>query len=59
VALAPTEVAAAESAIPLLHDRGLVRGKPAAYVCRGFACRLPVTEPDALHEQLAELAAAV
>ncbi len=59
VALAPTEVAAAESAIPLLHDRGLVRGKPAAYVCRGFACRLPVTEPEALHEQLAELAAAV
>ena len=49
---APNDSAAA-SAIPLLADRGLVQGKSAAYVCRGFVCRQPVTEPDAL---LAELA---
>ncbi len=34
--------------IPLLAGRGLVDGKPAAYVCRDFACRLPVTSPDDL-----------
>ena len=49
----------APTAIALLEDRTLVDGKPAAYVCRGFACRLPVTDPEALQEQLAELAAAV
>ena len=59
VALAPDAAAAGASAIPLLHDRTLVGGRPTAYVCRSFACRLPVTDPDALREQLAEVAAAV
>jgi uncharacterized protein YyaL (SSP411 family) len=43
----------------LLGERGLVAGKPAAYVCRGFACRLPVTDPEALRDELAEVMAAV
>ena len=59
VAFAAGEDAANASAIPLLHDRTLVTGRPAAYVCRGFACRLPVTDADALRDQLAEVTAAV
>jgi hypothetical protein len=57
VALARAD--AAPSAIPLLEARTQLRGRPTAYVCRDFACRLPVTDPDALREQLAELAGAV
>ncbi|MGN7246746.1 thioredoxin domain-containing protein [Janibacter anophelis] len=33
---------------PLLADRPLVDGRPAAYVCRGFVCDAPVTDPQAL-----------
>jgi uncharacterized protein len=42
------------SAIPLLADRTRVDGRPTAYVCRDFTCRLPVTDPDGLRAQLAE-----
>ena len=44
----------ASAAVPLLLDRPLVGGAPAAYVCRGFVCALPVTDPDALKRLLAE-----
>ena len=42
----------APSAIPLLEDRGLVDGAPAAYVCRQFTCQAPVTTPGQLTEVL-------
>jgi len=54
VALAPADGEA--TAVPLLEDRLRLGGRPTAYVCRGFVCRLPVTDPDALRAQLAELA---
>ncbi len=38
----------AESMLPLLEGRGLVEGRPAAYVCENYACNLPVTTPEAL-----------
>ena len=34
--------------IPLLIGRSVVDGLPAAYVCRGFVCERPVTDPAAL-----------
>jgi hypothetical protein len=30
----------------LLNDRGLLHGKPTAYVCRGFVCQRPVNTPE-------------
>ncbi|MCD0447879.1 thioredoxin domain-containing protein [Actinocorallia sp. API 0066] len=39
--------------VPLLGGRDLVDGAPAAYVCRDFACRMPVTTPSALAKELA------
>ena len=35
-------------AAPLLADRPLMDGAPAAYACSGFACRAPVSDPGAL-----------
>jgi uncharacterized protein len=44
--------AEAADAVPLLADRPLVDGKPAAYVCERFTCQRPVTEPSDLASQL-------
>ncbi|RGC70303.1 hypothetical protein C5N14_04015 [Micromonospora sp. MW-13] len=38
--------------VPLLADRPLVDGRPAAYVCRGFVCQRPVSTVDDLLAQL-------
>jgi len=38
--------------IPLLQGRAAIDGKPTAYVCENFACRMPVTTVEELKEQL-------
>ncbi|TQS46546.1 thioredoxin domain-containing protein [Cryptosporangium phraense] len=38
--------------VPLLADRPLVGGEPAAYVCRGFVCDRPTTDPATLVDQV-------
>lgn len=38
--------------IPLLEGRGLMDGKPTAYVCENYTCRRPVTTAEGLREQL-------
>jgi uncharacterized protein YyaL (SSP411 family) len=40
------------SPIPLLGGRAQLNGRATAYVCQNLACRLPVTEPEALKAQL-------
>ncbi len=38
----------------LLDGRGLVDGKPTAYLCEGFVCQLPTTSPETLREQVTQ-----
>ena len=38
--------------VPLLADRPLVDGGPAAYVCRGFVCDRPATTVEELTASL-------
>ena len=41
--------------VPLLADRPLVRGAAAAYVCRGFVCEQPTSDPEVLRAAVGPL----
>jgi uncharacterized protein YyaL (SSP411 family) len=38
--------------VPLLRERRAEGGRPTAYVCENYSCRLPVSTPEALAAQL-------
>lgn len=40
------------AAVPLLRDRLLLNGRPAAYVCRDFTCAAPTADPETLRMAL-------
>jgi hypothetical protein len=42
----------ATSAVPLVEGRQRLDGAATAYLCRGFACQRPTTDPDELADQL-------
>ncbi len=48
---APDDELAART-VPLLRDRVARDGRATAYVCERFTCKLPVTDPASLREQL-------
>ena len=48
----PSRMMVEEISIPLLEGREMLNGKPTAYVCQNYTCRLPVTDPEALAKQL-------
>jgi uncharacterized protein YyaL (SSP411 family) len=52
VAVGAPDDPSAGHTVPLLEDRTAVDGKATAFVCERFTCRLPVTDPVALAEQL-------
>ena len=52
VPLPGTVVAWGDPDVPLMRDRPLIDGRPAAYVCRGFVCTSPVTEASSLRARV-------
>ncbi len=56
VALCHPENAEAQLAIPLLAGRPMLDGHATAYVCCGFTCELPTTDPDTMLRQLGVVA---
>jgi uncharacterized protein YyaL (SSP411 family) len=52
VAPNPGDDTQAIEALPLLQNRPLIDGKATAYVCQNYTCQQPVTDPEALRQQL-------
>jgi uncharacterized protein len=54
-ALGHPENAEASLAIPLLAARPMIQERATAYVCRGFTCELPTTDPATMLAQLGQV----
>ncbi len=54
IACAAPDDLLANEAIALLAGRPSIAGLSTAYVCTNFTCKLPVTDPDELEEQLGD-----
>ncbi|MGH2635280.1 MAG: thioredoxin domain-containing protein, partial [Actinomycetota bacterium] len=52
LAVAAPDDEASREAVALLLERPQLEGRPTAYVCERFTCKLPVTDPEALAAQL-------
>ena len=50
--LEPGDVEDLSVELPLFQGRRMIDGKPTAYVCKNYACELPVTDVEALAAQL-------
>ena len=48
IAVSEEEGFAGSERIPLLAGRGMIDGRPTAYVCRDYVCERPVLDPDEL-----------
>jgi uncharacterized protein YyaL (SSP411 family) len=46
----------AAALVPLLAERGTIQGRATAYVCEGYACQSPTTDPGELARQLEDRA---
>ncbi len=55
VVVAAPESDAERSDWPIFRGRSATDGKPTAYVCRSYACRLPTTDADTMMTELARL----
>ena len=51
-ATSPEAAGQGSDPLPLLRDRGMIEARATAYVCRGYVCDAPVTDPRALGVQL-------
>jgi uncharacterized protein len=52
LAVADVDDEGSREELALLLERPKVEGRPTAYVCERFVCKLPVTDPEALAQQL-------
>jgi uncharacterized protein YyaL (SSP411 family) len=52
LALHPPNDAAIEALIPFLKQQAMIDGKPTAYVCENYVCKLPTADPQKLEQLL-------
>ena len=52
LALHPPNDGAIEALVPFLTQQGMIDGKPVAYVCENYVCKLPTGDPKKLEQLL-------